>query len=583
MPRWRLSCRWNWTVSAIEALPRFACPDWWDKLTRGEVPMADVPVNPVKAARAVAFFNRLRLPDVPGQPTMAEACGDWFRSILVAFIASEDPATRDRLVWELLLEVPKKNSKTTYTAAAALTCLFMEEAPNRAMLVLGPTQNISERLFDQAQGMIRLDEKLKAIFRIQDHLKTITLLRTLSTLEVMTFDGQVVTGEIPAITFIDEVHELGAKSGAQNVMQQIRGGSITTQGGQLWMISTQSPKMPAGVWKTELAKARAVRDGKGGKSPIMLPVLYEFPEAVQHDEKFWRDRRNWHLVLPNLGRSISRQRLEDDFDNNGSATAEAQLIWLSQHLNIEPGMGLSADPWVAAESWPKAKRAGGLTLEQLMAACDVAVIGIDGGGLDDLMAINVIGREREGKTWLSWGHAWAHPVVLERRKEIAPMLEDMEAAGDLTICSFPTQDLVEVAQYAALLNDAGLLPQTAAVGLDPAGVAALVDEMASAGITPEQMVSVPQGYRLSPAIWGMERKLMDGTFRHGGQALMAWAVGNARVEQKGNAVLITKEVAGKAKIDPLMAAFNAFTLMSRNPSGPLAASPWEDPDFRLAS
>jgi hypothetical protein len=52
----------------------------------------------------------------------------------------------------------------------------------------------------------------------------------------------------------------------------------------------------------------------------------------------------------------------------------------------------------------------------------------------------------------------------------------------------------------------------------------------------------------------------------GSQALMAWAVSNARVEPKGNAIVITKQASGTAKIDPLMAAFNAVAWMSANPA-----------------
>jgi phage terminase large subunit-like protein len=46
---------------------------------------------------------------------------------------------------------------------------------------------------------------------------------------------------------------------------------------------------------------------------------------------------------------------------------------------------------------------------------------------------------------------------------------------------------------------------------------------------------------------------------------VSWAVANARVEPKGNAIIITKQTSGSEKIDPLIEAFNAIAMMSTNP------------------
>ncbi|QOF71463.1 terminase large subunit [Aminobacter sp. SR38] len=552
-------------LTTTEDLPRFACPDWWERIQAGETPMVDVPLNNAKAAKALAFFNRLRLPDVPGNPPLAEACGDWFRAILCAFLASEDPDTKQRLVWELLCMVPKKNSKTTYVAALGLTALYMEDAPNRQMLLVAPSQNISERCFAQAQGMIRLDSRLDAIFKVQDHLKCITRRKTGTKLDVKTFDTTIVTGEIPILTIIDELHELGKKAKAAAVMQQIRGGGITMQGGQVLMITTQSDEPPSGIWKNELAKARKIRDGKGGQSPILLPVLYEFPVELQRNQDFWRDRRNWKHILPNLGLSIDPQRLADDYENNGKVNKEAEQIWASQHLNIEIGVGLGGDGWSGAPHWETCVDSSLTGLDALLQRSEVCTIGIDWGGADDLAAIYVIGREAATKRWLGWGRAWARPTVFEQRKGISARLREFEGAGDLVISKTGEDQAASAADICRLVADSGLLPDTAGIGLDSAGIALLLDALEERNLEQPLVQAIAQGWKLQTAIASVPLKLEDRRFLHGDQAIMAWSVGNAKQTLRGSNYVVTKEVSGAAKIDMLMAMFNAAMLMFLNP------------------
>jgi phage terminase large subunit-like protein len=58
------------------------------------------------------------------------------------------------------------------------------------------------------------------------------------------------------------------------------------------------------------------------------------------------------------------------------------------------------------------------------------------------------------------------------------------------------------------------------------------------------------------------------------KCLMLWAVANVRVEPKGHTILVTKQAWGSAKIDPLMAAFDAIAPMTTNPRSAQPSIPW---------
>lgn len=556
-----------------------AVPDWENRIRRGLSLVPKINVNPAEQRRAVKMFERLRLPDVPRQPTLEVACGDWFKEIVGPFLGSLDPETGARIIRGLFLLAPKKSSKTTYGAGMMMTALLMNVRPNGEFLLTGPTHDISEIAYGAAEGMIEADDDwqrqengqegyLKKVLHSRDHLKTIEHRNTGASLKIKTFDMDVATGVKPVGVLVDELHVIAKDKNAARVLGQLRGGRISNPEAFFAIITTQSDEPPVGVMAVELKKARDIRDGivQGDT----LSVLYEFPKDIVKpgqlgDVPLWYDSKLWPMVTPNLNRSVTIDVLEKEFDE-AMQSGEAEIRrWASQHLNIEIGLSLRSDRWTGTAFW-ESRADPTLTLESLLARCQVATIGIDGGGMDDLLAISVLGRDSAGK-WFLWTHAWAHISVLERRKSEASRLRDFEKQGDLTIVDDLGQDVTDIADIVEQVLHTGLLPKKNAIGVDPVGIGQIIDELSRRRIDAEQIIGVTQGWKMSGAIKTTERALAGGQLTHAGQPIMAWAVSNARVEPKGNAIVITKQASGTAKIDPLMSAFDAVALMEKNPDG----------------
>ncbi|EIK69302.1 terminase, large subunit [Pseudomonas synxantha BG33R] len=344
------------------------------------------------------------------------------------------------------------------------------------------------------------------------------------------------------------------------MLLEATGGLTSRPEGFVFYCTTQSDEPPAGVFKAKLDYARNVRDGKITDLRF-LPVIYEFPkEMIKRGDH--RDLANAHVTNPNWGLSVDQQVIEQKYQEAQAEGEGAVRGFLAKHLNVEIGLDLRSDRWAGAEFWEVQAAPGGLTFEQLIDRSEVVDIGIDGGGLDDLLGFAAAGRDKLTRQWLLWTHAWAHPSVLERRKSEASRFLDFAGNGDLTLVETIGDDVQDVAELVARVEAAGLLDK---VGVDPSGIGAILDALAEAGIPEEKIIGISQGWKLNGAIKTTERKLAEGGLVHGGQPMMAWCCGNARVVPAGNAILITKQASGLAKIDPLMAAFNAISLLSLNP------------------
>jgi phage terminase large subunit-like protein len=541
-----------------------SCKDWESRLIDGRS-IIPKPIFPDQAEQALAIFKQLRVVDLPGKPTFGECSEQWVFDFVAAIFGAYDAESGKQLIREFFLLISKKNTKSTIAAGIMLTAVILCWREEEEHLILAPTKEVADNSYKPAAGMVRADEELSALFHVQDHVRTITHRVTRASLKVVAADTETVSGKKSGRVLVDEHWVFGKRANADAMFMEATGGQVSRDEGWVIYLSTQSDDPPAGVFKEKLNYYRDVRDGiiDDKKS---LGVLYEFPTQMI-ESKAYLDPKNFYITNPNIGSSVSAEWLADQLKKNQTKQDGAFQQFLAKHLNIEIGLNLRSGRWPGAEFWEK-QGSNDVSLDTIIERCEVVDIGIDGGGLDDLLGMAVAGRDRETREWLGWTHAWAHPSVLQRRTDIAPRLSDFQRDGDLTMVQEIGDDVEEVAEIAARIQEAGLLDK---IGVDPAGLGGILDALAEAGIPEDKIIGISQGWKMTGAIKTTERKLAEGVLVHGGQPMMAWCVSNAKVEPRGNAIIITKQAAGSAKIDPLMAMFNAISLLSLNPEPPESA------------
>jgi len=539
-----------------------AVPDWEDRILNGRSLIPDLPLFDQVAEKALRIFKRLKVPDLIGTPTYGDVCENWVFDLVRVIFGSYDPETKRRMIREFFLLIPKKNGKSAIAAAIIVTAAILNERPQAELLLIAPTQEIAKIAFKQAKGMIALDDALANVFKVQNHVKTITHLDTEAEIKILSSDGDVITGSKAAYILVDETHVLGSKHKAPDIFLELRGGLASRPEGFMLQITTQSKERPTGQFDKELVRAREVRDGTRDSS--LLAVLYELPQEMLEAEA-WRDEKTWGMVNPNLDRSVALEYLQEKYQEAERDGPDAMALFASQHLNVEIGIGLNSGRWVGADYWLKGAKSD-MDLQYILDVCEVCVAGVDGGGLDDLLGFSVMGRHAQTKEWLHWGRAWADRDVLKLRQIIAPELLALAAKGELILVDNIEEEAnPEIVELCSQIRDADLFPEQNGIGMDPEGVGSIIDALVEAGFVIENIASISQGYKLNAAIKTAPVKLKNGTMKHCGQGLMTWCVGNAKTEQRGNAVIVTKAQSGSAKIDPLMAMFNTVMLMSWNP------------------
>jgi phage terminase large subunit-like protein len=354
-----------------------------------------------------------------------------------------------------------------------------------------------------------------------------------------------VVGLNPSLAVVDELHLLGGSPKGAALVNQIRTGSVARREPLLISISTAPTDRSAGIFDATLRKAKRVISGEE-IDPRFAAWLCEIPEALDPE-----DPENWHWSNPSLKYTVTRERLEADLQSARSDPT-ALRDFLSQNLNVAPELSMGTDRWLSLAEWD-ACADDTLSLEALLQESRWVYIGIDRGGLDDLSALDVLGRTTGGK-YLLWSHQWLSHRGYEKRKSVNPYHEFI-AADELTIFEGGIGDLLGITQAVKMVADTGKLSM---IGIDSFGAPGLVEALSPLGA---EISAVAQNYTLTPAIAQVPRLIAEGALKHSGSRLLRWNIGNSVVTRHGNSFHLSKATAvGAAKVDGAAALLNAVAV-----------------------
>jgi phage terminase large subunit-like protein len=470
-----------------------------------------------RGAAAWAILSMLRLTEGEhAGKRIGDNAPPWQEKLTKLLFGHTD-ADGNRLINEAFLAIAKKSGKTAYCSAVAITWLLLEQEAREQVVMLAASKDQARIAFESAAAMIRADDSLAQRFEILDFRSLIRYKRTSSRCTAIASELAAVVGANVSFAIVDELHLLGATSKGAKLVGQIRSGSIARKEPLLVSISTAPIDRSEGIFESTLSRARRIISGEE-IDPHFFGWICEPPKGVDPESP-----EHWHWANPSLGYTITLDRIRAQYESAQSDPV-ALATFRSQNLNIQPDTTAGAGRWLSLAQWDAAADPT-LTLDKMVANAVDCWAGIDIGGLDDLSALLIMGQTTSGE-FQCWSHQWISQQGFEKRVSVNEY-EKWIDAGELTKFEDGGADLDEILDIVKMVHASGKLRLC---GADQYGAPEVETLFTAAGI---EVRNVPSGWKLTPLIAWIERRLADKALKHDGSPVLRWNIGNAIVNRVG--------------------------------------------------
>ncbi|MBK5923756.1 terminase [Rhodovulum sulfidophilum] len=443
----------------------------------------------------------------------------------------EDGLRRFRTTYH---QVAKKNGKTTDTAVPMLfTQLFDGEAAPQGFCT-ATTRDQAGLLFRELRRMIKAAPALSAFMNL-DNKHVITTGCTNGTIRTLSRDGNSADGINPSFVARDEVHRWTDRELAEVVVNSMIARAQPID----WAITTAGADMASICGELREYSATVLRGDVEDDS--FFAYVAEPPADCDVG-----DPVAWKMANPNLGIAFSEERFAELY-REATVISGKMPNFRRLHMNLWTE---GAQSWIEREIWDRG--AEPFAPEALYGR--PAWVGLDLSKTTDLTSI-CIAIPKDGQVYLiSYSFLPSGPKGFIARAQSEK--RDYVAWRDQGWLEVHGGGVIDEDQVIERLEWIRARFDLRELSYDRWGMKYVAKELVKRRFP---LVEHGQGYAsMSSPMKRFERAVAQGRLRHGGNPVLAWAVGNVHRDEDAAENIKPNKARSKGRIDPAVAAIMAL-------------------------
>ena len=486
-----------------------------------------------------------------GTPIVLEGWQKFILCLIFGWLRKADGLRRFRTVY---IEVPRKNAKSTLSAAVGLIMAFLDEEGGAEVYSAATTRDQARIVFETAKRMVQRSRRFRERFGVEAHAHAISQDTTASKFEPLSAEGSTLDGLNVHMAIVDELHAHKNRS----VFDALDTGMGARSQPLNWSITTAGHNR-AGVCYQLRSYVVKVLNGTV-EDESTFGIIYTVDED---DDPF--DEATWKKANPNYGVSV----LEEDMQRQAKRAKESpseQVAFKTKRLNIWVN---ASQAWMNMTAWEACGKED-LRLEDFEG--EPCWMGLDLASRSDVAALLLLFRR--GEHYYAMGRYYLpQDAVEERANETTSHYWGWAQDGLMTLTP---GNVIDFGTIQGDIKDLAARFDVREIAYDPWQATQIATELQADGMPMVEMRATTGNF--SEPMKELEALVRDRRFEHGGCPVLEWMVSNvvAHYDNKDN-IYPRKEVP-ENKIDGVVALIMALGRALNDSGGP--ASVYEERGLR---